>query len=64
MLRSRSNEEKATAIRLFVNHVVPLLAEGSIRPVIDRTYRLDEVREAHARMESNESFGKIVLLLD
>jgi len=64
MLRSRSNEEKATATRLFVNHVVPLLAEGSIRPVIDRTYRLDEVREAHARMESNESFGKIVLLLD
>ena len=64
MLRARSDEEKATAIRLFANHVVPLLADSSVRPVIDRTYKIDEVREAHARMESNESFGKIVLLLE
>ncbi len=64
VLRARSDEEKATATRLFINHVVPLLADGSIRPVIDRIYKLDEVREAHARMESNESFGKVVLLLE
>jgi putative PIG3 family NAD(P)H quinone oxidoreductase len=64
MLRARSDEEKATATRLFANHVVPLLAGTSVRPVIDRTYKIDEVREAHARMESNENFGKIVLLLD
>ncbi len=64
MLRGRSDEEKATATRLFVDHVVPLLAEGSIRPVLDRAYKFEEVRAAHARMESNESFGKIVLLLD
>ena len=64
MLRGRSDEEKATAIRLFAEHVVPLLAEGVVRPVIDRTYKLSEVREAHERMESNENFGKIVLLLD
>ncbi len=64
VLRARSDEEKATATRLFINHVVPLLADGSIRPVIDRIYKLDEVREAHARMESNESFGKVVLSLE
>lgn len=63
VLRTRSNEEKATATRLFAEQVVPLLAEGRIKPVVDRVYKLGEIREAHARMESNESFGKIVLLM-
>jgi NADPH:quinone reductase-like Zn-dependent oxidoreductase len=64
VLRGRSLEEKATATRLFAEQVVPLLAAGTIRPVVDRVYKLAEVREAHARMESNENFGKIVLLLE
>lgn len=63
VLRARSAEEKATATRLFAEQVVPLLATGAVKPVIDRVYKLDEVQEAHARMESNESFGKIVLVL-
>jgi putative PIG3 family NAD(P)H quinone oxidoreductase len=64
VLRARSVEEKATATRLFAKQVVPLLADSSVRPVVDRTYSLSEVREAHVRMESNESFGKIVLVID
>lgn len=64
VLRARGTEEKATATRLFAEHVVPLLADATVRPVVDRVYKLEEVREAHLRMESNESFGKIVLLLD
>ena len=63
VLRARSMEEKATVTRLFAKHVVPLLANGLVKPVIDRTYRLEEAREAHARMESNENFGKIVLTI-
>jgi NADPH2:quinone reductase len=61
VLRARSAEEKARATRLFAKHVVPLLAAGSVRPVVDRVYKLDQVREAHLRLESNESFGKVVL---
>jgi putative PIG3 family NAD(P)H quinone oxidoreductase len=64
VLRSRSVEEKATATRLFAAHVVPLLASGQVKPVIDRTYRLEEIRDAHQRMESNASFGKIVLTIE
>ena len=64
MLRARSAEEKARATRRFAAHVVPLLARGVVRPVIDRTYRMEEVRAAHERMESNESFGKIVLMIE
>ena len=63
VLRARSAEEKARATRLFAAHVCPLLARGTIRPVIDRTYALAEVRAAHTRLEGNESFGKVVLLI-
>lgn len=63
VLRARSLEEKAGATRRFAAHVVPLLANGRVRPVIDRVYRMEEVRAAHERLESNESFGKIVLLI-
>ncbi|HJU54077.1 MAG TPA: NAD(P)H-quinone oxidoreductase [Pyrinomonadaceae bacterium] len=61
VLRARSVEEKAEATRRFAAHVVPLLERGTVRPVIDKVYSMDEVREAHERLESNASFGKIVL---
>jgi NADPH:quinone reductase-like Zn-dependent oxidoreductase len=61
VLRPRSVEEKSSATRRFAAHVLPLLAREIIRPVIDKVYRMDEVREAHERLESNTSFGKIVL---
>jgi NADPH:quinone reductase len=61
MLRARSIEEKATATKLFASAVLPLVSRGTIRPVIDRVYRVDEIRDAHERMESNSSLGKIVL---
>lgn len=63
-LRTRSIEEKATATRLFAQHVSPLLASGEVKPVIDRVFTLEDVRAAHERIESNESFGKVVLTID
>lgn len=63
-LRTRSLEEKATATRLFAEHVVPLLASGLVRPVIDKVFQMEEVRAAHQRIESNESFGKVVLIIE
>jgi NADPH:quinone reductase-like Zn-dependent oxidoreductase len=63
MLRSRSNDEKAEVTRTFSTNVVPLIANGSVRPVVDRSYKMTEVREAHRRMEADENFGKIVLEL-
>ena len=63
-LRTRSLEEKATATRLFAQHVVPLLAIGAVRPVIDRVFKMEEVRPAHERIESNDSFGKVVLMIE
>ena len=61
VLRTRTAEEKARATRLFAAHVVPLLARGTLRPVIDSIYDLHDIRAAHERLESNETFGKIVI---
>ena len=63
MLRRRSIEEKAEATRRFASSVLPLVSRGAIRPIIDRVYPANEIRDAHTRMESNNSFGKIVLTL-
>jgi NADPH2:quinone reductase len=63
VLRARSTEEKARATSRFAAHVVPLLEKGLVRPVIDKVYEMDEVRAAHERLESNESFGKVVLII-
>src|ERR1044072_7698358 len=61
VLRARSTEEKAAAVRRFAAEVVPLLERGLVRPVLDSTYNLQEVDAAYARLESNETFGKVVL---
>jgi NADPH:quinone reductase-like Zn-dependent oxidoreductase len=37
------------------------LAEGSLKPIIARTFPLEEIVEAHRYMESNQQFGKIVV---
>lgn len=61
MLRGRSTEEKAAATRRFAAHVVPLLADGRLRPVIDSTHALAQVSAAYERLESNNTFGKVVI---
>src|SRR5947209_5778327 len=63
-LRARSAEEKASAVRRFAAHVVPLLARRHVRPVLDAAFTLEDVRAAYARLESNETFGKVVLLVN
>ncbi|MGI9035598.1 MAG: NAD(P)H-quinone oxidoreductase [Pyrinomonadaceae bacterium] len=61
VLRSRSVREKAAATRKFADEVVPLLASGKVKPNIDRVFKAAEIRAAHEYLESNASFGKIVL---
>jgi NADPH:quinone reductase len=42
-------------------YLEPRLANGTLRPVIDTTFDLAEVAEAHRRLESNRQLGKIVV---
>ena len=64
VLRSRPPEEKIALAREFSDSVLPLLSSGRVRAVVDRVYPFTEIRRAHAQMEANESFGKIVLRWD
>ena len=48
--------------RADFDQVMGLVFEGRLRPVIDRVYPLDEVRQAEARLDRDEQFGKIVLI--
>ncbi len=61
VLRSRSNAEKAEATRAFVEDVLPLFENGAVKPNVDKIFEIENIREAHEYLESNESFGKIIL---
>jgi len=61
-LRARPVAEKATICAAVVEHVWPLVADGTIRPVVGRRFPLAEAAEAHRWMESGESTGKILLV--
>ncbi len=60
-LRARAIEEKAKVTRAFAAEVVPLLANGRLRPNVDRVFEVKDIRGAHEYLESNESFGKVML---
>lgn len=64
VLRSRSLEEKIQVTQSFASEVVPLLARGTVRPAIDSKFSIDDIAKAHARLESNETMGKVVVMME
>jgi len=60
-LRPRSVADKGKIAQALEAKVWPLVAAGKVKPVIDSTYPLREAAAAHARMESSQHIGKIVL---
>lgn len=62
-LRARPLEEKIAATRRFAEAVLPWLERGTVRPVVDRVYALEDIKDATDRMSSNLGFGKVVLRL-
>lgn len=63
-LRSRTLEEKLAVTRAFTTHVLPLLADGRVRPIIEHAYSLAELGAAHVAMSQNQNFGKLVVIID
>ncbi len=64
VLRSRTVTEKAEATRAFIENVLPLIEKGSVKPNLDKVFQFEEIQKAHEYLESNESFGKIVLTIN
>lgn len=60
-LRARPVDEKAAICAAVVEHVWPLVSEGSVRPVVHTTLPLEKADEAHRLMEDGGHIGKIVL---
>jgi NADPH2:quinone reductase len=63
VLRARSVEEKRGATAAFAKDLLPLFAGKQLAPVVDRVYALADIRAAHERLASNETFGKVVILM-
>ncbi|MEO7550656.1 MAG: NAD(P)H-quinone oxidoreductase [Croceibacterium sp.] len=62
-LRARSDTFKALLAAEIEREVWPLVAEGALRPAMDRILPLAQAAEAHARMEAGDHIGKIVLAM-
>ena len=60
-LRPRPINEKAAIARAVEDNVWPMIAAGTVKPVIYKTFPLREAAAAHALMETSEHIGKIVL---
>lgn len=60
-LRHRSVEDKGRIAGILRRIVWPLFEQGRMKPVVDRMFPLDKVRDAHAAMEAGQVTGKILL---
>jgi NADPH:quinone reductase-like Zn-dependent oxidoreductase len=62
-MRARSDTFKALLAQEIEANVWPSVANGELRPVMDRVFPLEQAGLAHARMEKGEHMGKIVLAM-
>jgi NADPH2:quinone reductase len=62
-LRARAVADKTAIARAVEKNVLPLLTSGRVKPLIDSTFPLRQAAAAHARIESGQHIGKIVLTL-
>jgi putative PIG3 family NAD(P)H quinone oxidoreductase len=63
LLRPRPVEEKAAICAAVAEHVWPLVADGSVKPVVHATLPLEQVAEAHRLIEAGSNVGKVLLTL-
>jgi NADPH:quinone reductase len=61
--KMRTPEQRASGVPRFVRDLLPAIADGRIRPLVDRVFAFDELPAAKAHMETNRHVGKIVLAL-
>jgi NADPH:quinone reductase-like Zn-dependent oxidoreductase len=66
MMRTRGLDERAPLVRAFAERMLPLFDQriehaAPLRPVLERTYPMTELADAHRALESNETFGKVVV---
>ncbi|MFQ6394791.1 NAD(P)H-quinone oxidoreductase [Nocardia sp. KC 131] len=55
------NHSKAAVITDLIQHVWPLIADGTIVPVIHAELAIEDAPEAHRMLDSSDTFGKVIL---
>jgi len=60
-LRNRDLEEKALVVKRVGHHVIPLVASGKVKVVVQETFPFEAVQDAYERFAAGAKFGKIVL---
>ncbi|HEX2167643.1 MAG TPA: NAD(P)H-quinone oxidoreductase [Longimicrobiales bacterium] len=63
VLRARTLAEKIEAARAFERDVLPLIASGAVRPIVDEVLPVGEAAQAHRIVGENRNFGKVVLVV-
>jgi NADPH:quinone reductase-like Zn-dependent oxidoreductase len=61
VLRPRSVAEKAVATAAFTGEVVPLFATGTIEPIVEQVFPIDDATAAYELLASDATFGKVIL---
>jgi len=64
VLRPRSRDEKARLTADFAAFALPRLRDGRLRPVVDRTFTLEQAAEAYKAFERGGIFGKVILTME
>jgi len=62
-LRPRDDDFKARLVEAMANHVMPLLEQGQVKPIIDTVLPLSQAAKAHHLLEQGQHIGKIVLMI-
>ena len=60
-MRARNTAEKAEIAQGLKTHVAPLWAKGECLPMIYKTFKFNQIQDAHAAMDTGEHIGKIVV---
>ena len=66
VMRARGLEERIPLVREFTDRMIPLFDRrieqaAPLRPVVERIFPMAEMAEAHRLMESNQTFGKVIV---
>jgi NADPH:quinone reductase len=61
--KQRTPEQRALAVPGFVADVLPAIAAGRIKPLVDRVFPFEQLAAAKALMQANQHLGKIVLTM-
>ena len=60
-LRIRDENFKGNVLKNIEKNIFPKIKDGTIKPIIDSTFKLCEASKAHQRLYNSEHIGKVVI---